>query len=160
MKYSWTGHKDRKRHENRIKRSGQARLVYVFDINHNIPITRWAHGDGRRGGRRNRCKMSKYKGEERKMEERCWVEGTEKVGEGGGVARRWTEWMKTAKWMNNWMSECDLTLAESAVQITAPVTFARPSPPKRSRHLVNDLKSTASPKRNVRNSYSWPVKQE
>ena len=29
MKYSWKGPKDRNRHENRIKRSGQARLVYV-----------------------------------------------------------------------------------------------------------------------------------
>ena len=29
MKYSRKGHKDRKRHKNRIKRSGQARLVYV-----------------------------------------------------------------------------------------------------------------------------------
>ena len=28
MKYSWKGHKDRNRHKNRIKRSGQARLVY------------------------------------------------------------------------------------------------------------------------------------
>ena len=29
MKYSWKGHGDRNRHKNRIKRSGQARLVYV-----------------------------------------------------------------------------------------------------------------------------------
>ena len=28
-KYSGKGHKDRNRHKNRIKRSGQARLVYV-----------------------------------------------------------------------------------------------------------------------------------
>ena len=48
MKYSWKGHKDRSRHKNRIKRSGQARLVYVTDINRNIPTTwRWAGGDGR-----------------------------------------------------------------------------------------------------------------
>ena len=46
MKYSWKGHKDRNRHKNRIKGSGQARLVYVIDINHNIPTTRkWARGD-------------------------------------------------------------------------------------------------------------------
>ena len=32
MKYSWKGHKDRNRHKNRIKRSEQARLVYVKDI--------------------------------------------------------------------------------------------------------------------------------
>ena len=39
MKYSGKGHKDRNRHKNRIeKRSGQARLVYVKDINRNIPI--------------------------------------------------------------------------------------------------------------------------
>ena len=38
MKYSWKGHKDRNRHKNRIKRSGQARIVYVKDINCNIPI--------------------------------------------------------------------------------------------------------------------------
>ena len=31
MKYSWKGHKDRSRHKDRIKRNGQARLVYVFD---------------------------------------------------------------------------------------------------------------------------------
>ena len=30
------GHKDRNRYKNRIKRGGQARLVYVIDINHNI----------------------------------------------------------------------------------------------------------------------------
>ena len=30
---------ERNRHKNTIKRSGQARLVYVFDINHNIPTT-------------------------------------------------------------------------------------------------------------------------
>ena len=29
MKYSRTGHTDRKRHKDRIKRNGQARLVYV-----------------------------------------------------------------------------------------------------------------------------------
>ena len=46
MKYSWKGHKDRHRHKNRIKRSGQARLVHVKNINRNIPTTwRWAHGD-------------------------------------------------------------------------------------------------------------------
>ena len=34
------------RHKNRIKRSGQAWLVYVCDINRNIPTTRrWARGD-------------------------------------------------------------------------------------------------------------------
>ena len=38
MKYSLKGHKDRNRHKNKIKRSGQARLVYVKDINHKI---RW-----------------------------------------------------------------------------------------------------------------------
>ena len=31
MKYSWKGHIDRNSHKNRIKRSGQAWLVYVFD---------------------------------------------------------------------------------------------------------------------------------
>ena len=45
MKYSWKGHKDRNRHKNRIKRNGQARLVYVKNINSNIPTTwRWARG--------------------------------------------------------------------------------------------------------------------
>ena len=39
MKYSWTGHKDRSRHKYRIERSGQARLVYVKDIDRNIPTT-------------------------------------------------------------------------------------------------------------------------
>ena len=48
MKYSWKSHKDRNRHKNRIKRSGQAWLVYVKDINRNIPTTRrWARGDRR-----------------------------------------------------------------------------------------------------------------
>ena len=44
MKHSWKGHKDRNRHKNRIKkRSGQARLIYVKNINRNIPTTwRWA----------------------------------------------------------------------------------------------------------------------
>ena len=44
-KYSWQGHKDRNRHMCRIKRSGQARLVYVWDIIRNSPTAkRWAHG--------------------------------------------------------------------------------------------------------------------
>ena len=44
MKYSWKGHKDKNRHKSRIKRSGQARLVYVKKTNRNIPTTwRWAH---------------------------------------------------------------------------------------------------------------------
>ena len=34
MKYSCNGHKGRNRHKNRIKRSEQAQLVYVKDINH------------------------------------------------------------------------------------------------------------------------------
>ena len=38
MKYSRKGHKDRNRHKNGIKRSGQARLVYDKNINRNIPI--------------------------------------------------------------------------------------------------------------------------
>ena len=54
MTYSCKGHKDRNRHKNRIKSSGQARLVYVCDINHNIPtMLWWAREDERvRGGRR------------------------------------------------------------------------------------------------------------
>ena len=32
-------HKDRNRQKNRIKRSGQVRLVYVNDMNRNIPAT-------------------------------------------------------------------------------------------------------------------------
>ena len=38
-KYSWMGHKGRNRHKNRIKRCGQAWLVYVKDRNRNIPTT-------------------------------------------------------------------------------------------------------------------------
>ena len=49
MKYSWKGHKDRNTYKNRMKRSGQARLVYVTDINRNIPTTwRWASHGGKR----------------------------------------------------------------------------------------------------------------
>ena len=41
---------DRNRHKNRIKRSGQARLVYVKDINRNVPATwRRARGDMKAG---------------------------------------------------------------------------------------------------------------
>ena len=44
MEYSWKGHKYRNRHKNRITRSGQARLVYVKNINCSISNTwRWAH---------------------------------------------------------------------------------------------------------------------
>ena len=43
---SWKGHKDGNRHTNRIKRNGQARLVYVKNINRSISTPwRWAHGD-------------------------------------------------------------------------------------------------------------------
>ena len=45
MKHSWKGHKDRNRHKNRIKRSGQAQLVYVEDINCKIPTT-WSRTRG------------------------------------------------------------------------------------------------------------------
>ena len=46
MKYIWKGHQDRYRHKNRMKRSGQAWLVYVKNINCNILTTwRWARGD-------------------------------------------------------------------------------------------------------------------
>ena len=34
MKYSWKGHKDRNRHKNRIKRSGQTRLVCFYKPQH------------------------------------------------------------------------------------------------------------------------------
>ena len=36
MKYSSKGLKDRCRHKNKIERSRQARLLYVFNINRNI----------------------------------------------------------------------------------------------------------------------------
>ena len=42
MKHNWKAHKDRNRHKNRIKRSGQARLIYVSDVNHNIPTMWWS----------------------------------------------------------------------------------------------------------------------
>ena len=45
MKYSWKGQKDRNRHKDGIERSGQARLVYVFEINRNIPTT-WSEPAG------------------------------------------------------------------------------------------------------------------
>ena len=37
MKYSCKGYKDTNRYKNRLKWSGQVQLVYVKDINHNIP---------------------------------------------------------------------------------------------------------------------------
>ena len=37
IKYSWKGHKHRNRHKNRIKRSGQAWLVYVENITATSP---------------------------------------------------------------------------------------------------------------------------
>ena len=46
MEYHWNSHKDSKRHKNRIlkKKSGQAGLVYVWNINHNIPtMWGWSH---------------------------------------------------------------------------------------------------------------------
>ena len=49
-KKSWKGRKYINRHQNRIKRSGQARLVYVFDINRDNPTT-WRRA---RGVRKNR----------------------------------------------------------------------------------------------------------
>ena len=58
MKYSWKGLKDRNKHKDSIKRSEQARLVYVRNINHSIPTTRrWARGDakGRDSWISNRC---------------------------------------------------------------------------------------------------------
>ena len=43
-KYSWKGHKDRNRHRNRIKRSGKARLVYVWhkpQHPHHVKVSAW-----------------------------------------------------------------------------------------------------------------------
>ena len=37
MKNSWKGHKDKKRHKNKIKGIEQTRWVYVKDVNRNIP---------------------------------------------------------------------------------------------------------------------------
>ena len=46
MKYSWKGHKDRNRLKNRIKRSGEAWLVYVRNRNSNNSTTwRWTRRD-------------------------------------------------------------------------------------------------------------------
>ena len=39
IEYSLRGHKHRNRYKNRIKRSGQSRLLNVKDINRNIPTT-------------------------------------------------------------------------------------------------------------------------
>ena len=64
MKYCSKGHKDRNRHKNRIKRSGQARLVYVIDINHNIPTTwKWARGDTKEEEERKKERMEDRKKE-------------------------------------------------------------------------------------------------
>ena len=50
MIYSSKGLKDRNGHKNRIKRSEQAWLVYVRNINLSIPTTwRWACGSGSKG---------------------------------------------------------------------------------------------------------------
>ena len=63
MNYSWKGHKHRNRHKNRIKRSGEVRLVYVYDINHNIPTTwRWARGDARKPSKEKVHFTAKYRG--------------------------------------------------------------------------------------------------
>ena len=49
MKSSRKEHKDRNRYKKRIKRSGQAQVVYVKDINRNVPITRDGEPMGRNG---------------------------------------------------------------------------------------------------------------
>ena len=50
MKYSWKGHKAGNRRKDRIKRSGQARLVFVKDISRNLStMWRWTGGDGSHG---------------------------------------------------------------------------------------------------------------
>ena len=61
MKYSWKGLKDRNKHKNRIKRSGQARLVSVKNIKRNIPTTwRWARGDQWKGSWFSRYQIHKH----------------------------------------------------------------------------------------------------
>ena len=47
MKYSWRGHRDRNTHKKRIKRSGQARLVYVRNVNRSIPTTWFKNGNAK-----------------------------------------------------------------------------------------------------------------
>ena len=61
MKCSWKGHKDRDRHKNRIKRSGQARLVFVWhkpQHPHSVKVSPWGRGGGERE-RRERERVSK-----------------------------------------------------------------------------------------------------
>ena len=59
MKYTWKGCKDRNRHKNRVKRSWQAWLVYVKNVNRNIPTTwRWACGDHKTF--QTSCHLMKY----------------------------------------------------------------------------------------------------
>ena len=48
MKYSWKGHTVRNIHKNIIKRRWQDQLVYVKDINRNIPTT-WRRARSRKG---------------------------------------------------------------------------------------------------------------
>ena len=45
-KYSWMGQWERNRHKKRMKKNGQAVLVYVKNMNRNIPTTwNWVRGD-------------------------------------------------------------------------------------------------------------------
>ena len=61
IKYCWKDHKDR--HKNRIfkKKIGQARFVYLEDIDRNIPITwRWAREDWEEGVARMSDEIDRY----------------------------------------------------------------------------------------------------
>ena len=43
MKHSGKGHEDRNRHKNRIKRSGQARLAYVYEVSPGGTKKQWPY---------------------------------------------------------------------------------------------------------------------
>ena len=79
MKYSWKGHKDRNRHKSRMKRRGQARLVYIKDINRKIPTRkRWARQD--LSQRRKRTEGTS-----------CWWSALACVREGKGQRERYVD---------------------------------------------------------------------
>ena len=64
MKYSWEGYKDRNRHKNIIKWSGQAWLAFVKNISRNIPTSwRWARWDERK--KKKEIKSEHNTGEEK-----------------------------------------------------------------------------------------------
>ena len=101
------GHRDWNRHENWIKRSGQARLVYVKGLKHNIPTTwRWAGRDPYQGQSLWACRLPS---KPLHVQWHCWPQLLLYIQEGGGLLHGVKLHFTSGHWHQLWTSFCTYT---------------------------------------------------